>query len=264
MTVLPACGTSTPVPDVVGVQLNEAYDTLEAASFENLDAEDAFEQRAIFLDANWVVVEQVPKPNEVADTDTLVMLRVGKIGEDRTTARLPEDSPVLARTRADEAREAENQRREAARAAGQQRVAAEERSRAATEYVNQIDPAVRIANTTHQDLKRLGEQVRGGEIQGDELVAKVIAVSDELDRLDMILTANPPRGRANLDREHDALIGAVFRFKQGAQTLLSAEGSQQAASVERFTMVYADASRAWNSALRAIYAPTNTPPPLLG
>lgn len=263
-TLLSGCGTSTPVPDVVGIQLNEAYDKLEAASFENLDAADAYEQRAIFLDSNWVVIEQLPKPSEVVDTDTPITLRVGKIGEERTTARLPTDSPVLARIRADQALQAENQRREDAQAAEEQRAAADERRRAATGYVNQIDPAVRIANTTLQELKRLGEQVSSGEIQGDELVANVIAVSDALDRLDVILKANPPGDRADLEREHDALIGAVFRFKQGAQTLLSAEASQRATSMDRFNMVYADAARAWNSSLRAIYAPTGTPPPLLG
>ncbi len=49
VTLLSACGAGKPVPDVVGIQLDSAYDMLESASFDNFEAEYAFEERADLL-----------------------------------------------------------------------------------------------------------------------------------------------------------------------------------------------------------------------
>ncbi|MFC0107791.1 PASTA domain-containing protein [Kibdelosporangium aridum] len=50
------------VPDVVGMNHQQAQDTLQAAGFYVLGEEDATGRgRSLVLDRNWVVMEQNPK-----------------------------------------------------------------------------------------------------------------------------------------------------------------------------------------------------------
>lgn len=72
------------VPIVVGLDLQEAQDTLQAAGFRDLSSEDARpgESRFQINDSNWIVVGQTPKSCAFVDTDVEVELRVLKDDED--------------------------------------------------------------------------------------------------------------------------------------------------------------------------------------
>lgn len=72
------------VPIVVGLDLQEAQDTLQAAGFRDLSSEDARpgESRFQISDRNWIVVGQTPRSCAFVDTDTEVELRVLKDDED--------------------------------------------------------------------------------------------------------------------------------------------------------------------------------------
>ena len=61
MYLLTGCGADpVQLPDVVGMPLDEAHRTLEALGFEELQDEDAFENRSVIMDANWVVIGYSP------------------------------------------------------------------------------------------------------------------------------------------------------------------------------------------------------------
>jgi len=50
------------VPDVVGMNLQSAQDTLQAAGFHTLRSHDAKSfNRSQMLDRNWIVVDQSPR-----------------------------------------------------------------------------------------------------------------------------------------------------------------------------------------------------------
>jgi beta-lactam-binding protein with PASTA domain len=80
-TVVP--GTKAPsgnlVPNVVGMNHQQAQDTLQAAGFYVLGEEDATGKgRNLVLDRNWVVVEQIPKAGTVLDPKQKITLRSKK------------------------------------------------------------------------------------------------------------------------------------------------------------------------------------------
>ncbi|MEX2458253.1 MAG: PASTA domain-containing protein [Actinomycetota bacterium] len=70
------------IPNVVGMDLQAAQDTLQAAGFYNLRSHDATGQnRFQVADRNWVVVSQTPQPGLQTSTDVLIDLGAKKIGE---------------------------------------------------------------------------------------------------------------------------------------------------------------------------------------
>src|ERR1039457_2385947 len=76
-------------PNVVGLPLDKAHQAFEALGIKEFNDKDAFENRTALVDSNWVVLGQDPAAGTTVDTDTKITLTIGKIGEDRTTARLP-------------------------------------------------------------------------------------------------------------------------------------------------------------------------------
>lgn len=67
--------------DFVGMSLQDAQDTAQAAGFYMLDDQDASGQRRMLLwDRNWTVCSQSPKPG-THNADTVVTLYSVKIGE---------------------------------------------------------------------------------------------------------------------------------------------------------------------------------------
>lgn len=275
-TLFSACGSDAkPVPDVVGIQLDEAHRTLKAQGFEKFEDTDKFGDRAVLLDSNWVVLAQNPQPEAQSEPGTVVNLQVGKIGEVRTKKALPRDSPVLARMLADEAskkRKAEERAKaEAAKDAAQAKAdaakkaeQAREHAAAASQYVNGIDPAARLAVKNHVELAKLGRQVSNGSVDGQDLTENVLGASEALTMLETILSAGEPSDAANLDRQHEQLLASVTGFKQAALTLLSADGASRKSSIERFNTVYAKARADWNAAIKASYtAGRVTNPPLI-
>src|SRR5664279_5748071 len=84
-------------PNVVGLPLDKAHQAFEALGIKEFNDKDAFENRTALVDSNWAVLGQDPAAGTTVDTNTKIKLTIGKIGEERTTARLPEGSPVLAK-----------------------------------------------------------------------------------------------------------------------------------------------------------------------
>lgn len=74
--------TKKKLPDVVGMNLQEGQDTLQAAGFYVLNDKDATgRNRLQVFDRNWVVTEQSPAAGRRVSTDTLITLYAKKIGE---------------------------------------------------------------------------------------------------------------------------------------------------------------------------------------
>lgn len=70
------------LPDVVGMNLQEGQDTLQAAGFYVLNDKDATGQNRLqVMDRNWVVTKQSPAAGRKVSTDTLITLYAKKIGE---------------------------------------------------------------------------------------------------------------------------------------------------------------------------------------
>jgi hypothetical protein len=112
--VLAGCGSTLITPNVVGLPLDKAHQAFEAVGIKEFDDKDAFDNRNAVVDSNWAVLEQVPAAGTALATDTKITLTIGKIGENRTTARLTEGSPVLAKIRAEAVAEKADAERKAA------------------------------------------------------------------------------------------------------------------------------------------------------
>ncbi|MFG1711186.1 PASTA domain-containing protein [Nonomuraea sp. M3C6] len=70
------------LPNVVGMNLQEGQDTLQAAGFYVLNDKDATGQdRLQVFDRNWVVTKQSPAAGQRVSTDTLITLYAKKLGE---------------------------------------------------------------------------------------------------------------------------------------------------------------------------------------
>jgi hypothetical protein len=78
------------------------------------------------------------------------------------------------------------------------------------------------------------------------------------------LDAREPDEDAGRNQAHTALLSSLATFEQAALTLLSAEGPDRAATLQRFDQVYASARESWNKALQSAYDTTAVPAPLLG
>lgn len=274
VALLAGCGPTATAPNVVGLALDKAHQRFEALDIKEFDDRDAFGDRTAMQDSNWVVLGQDPAAGTTVDLDTKIKLTIGKIGEDNTTARLPQGSPVLEKIRA----EAAAQVADAERAAAAQKANAEEQQRredearkadavkrvtSATNYVNLVDPTVRAGNATLTNIKRLAVLVRSGEAPDDGRLVAVGLSTDQLSSLTSLLKEPGPDDDARLDDQVDALVASIERFRQASLTLLTADGSAKASSLQRFDEVYAEAKKAWNEGLRRLYGPTSIKPPLL-
>src|SRR5437868_8933983 len=70
------------LPNVVGMNLQAAQDTMQAAGFFILNDKDATGQNRFQInDRAWVVTRQTPAAGRLADLSTLVTLFAKKIGE---------------------------------------------------------------------------------------------------------------------------------------------------------------------------------------
>jgi PASTA domain len=114
VAVLGGCGPTASTPNVVGLSLDKAHQAFQALGIKEFDDKDAFENRNAVVDSNWAVLGQDPAAGTTVATDTKITLTIGKIGEDRTTARLKEGSPVLAKIRAEAAAQKADAERKAA------------------------------------------------------------------------------------------------------------------------------------------------------
>lgn len=95
LTMLTGCGPTITAPDVVGMRLDAAHRAFEALGVENFEDTDIIGgEDAIFLDANWVVVEQSPPAGTAGvDTDTTIELGVGNEDDPEVLDVIPADSP---------------------------------------------------------------------------------------------------------------------------------------------------------------------------
>ncbi|MFI6513431.1 PASTA domain-containing protein [Streptosporangium sp. NPDC050855] len=70
------------LPDVVGMNLQEGQDTMQAAGFLLLNDKDATGQNRLQVyDRNWVITKQSPAAGRKVPVDTLVTLYAKKSGE---------------------------------------------------------------------------------------------------------------------------------------------------------------------------------------
>ncbi|WP_374640297.1 PASTA domain-containing protein [Rhodococcus sp. ARC_M5] len=84
------------VPDVTGLWLDDAHDTLDAAGFEEFEDRDALGERVPWVDSNWAVVRQEPAADRSLRQSDSVILYVGKPEDAGMRELLPASSPVLA------------------------------------------------------------------------------------------------------------------------------------------------------------------------
>ncbi|MFI7630316.1 Stk1 family PASTA domain-containing Ser/Thr kinase [Microbispora rosea] len=78
----PPAAEKAALPDVVGMNLQAAQDTMQAAGFYVLDdQDDTGQHRFQMYDRNWVVTRQEPTAGKKVPTDTPVVLWAKKYGE---------------------------------------------------------------------------------------------------------------------------------------------------------------------------------------
>jgi hypothetical protein len=257
------CGAEqVTLPDVVGLPLDEAHRVLEKLGFEEFDDRDAFEDRAILLDSNWVVVESTPAAGDTVGIDETVALEVGKRDERRAVELLPPDAPVAKEFAAQEQRDREAQAEQEARDAADSAQAAEERAALLTGYINEIDPLLRLGTNVFAEIDATAEGVRSqayGYTQGS-VVGTAAEAADML--RDRVADIEPPHGSRRAGT-HEDLVAAAQRWTDAARTLLSADGVGREPSLARFAGVRTEARDAWNAALTALYRDTGVVPPLL-
>jgi beta-lactam-binding protein with PASTA domain len=153
-------GSTASTPNVVGLSLDKAHQAFVALGFKEFDDKDAFENRIAVVLSNWAVLGQGPAAGTKIGTDTKITLTIGKIGEDRTTARLPEGSPVLAKIRAEAA----------AKKADAERKAAADRAAAATAVAEQAAADKAAADVAAAD-KAAADQAAADQAAADKAAA---------------------------------------------------------------------------------------------
>jgi sugar phosphate isomerase/epimerase len=258
------CGAeAVDLPDLVGLPLDEAHRELEAMGFEEFEDLDAFEDRPIVLDSNWVVVASSPAAGEPVSPDDVVTFEVGQRDEQQAIDVIPAGSPVAREFAAEQARVAEERADEAAREAAKE---AEDRQ-ASVElligYVNELDPLIRLGNSVVLELDSTAQGIRTQAYGADQALVVLSAVQ-AVETFHAHLSDREPPAGSRRAGTHDAMVDTTQRFLDGARTLASAEGASRESSLARYAEVRAQAGAAWNEALVALYRDTGVTPPLLG
>ncbi|WP_448617000.1 PASTA domain-containing protein [Modestobacter sp. URMC 112] len=263
LLLLSGCGADpVELPDLVGMPLDEAHRTLEDLGFEEFEDQDAFEDRSVLMDANWVVVGSSPSAGAAVDLDDTVTFRVGQRDEQRAIEQLPADSPVAVEYAAEQRAEQERTAQEAAEDAAEQAAAEQEHVALLAGYVTELDPLLRLGNRVFAEIDTLAGGVADGEYglhQTDVVSAGVQSTGTLVSELGL---QSPPAGSRRAGT-HEDLVAAAEQLTTAARTLLSAEGAERGPSLARYEQVAAEATAAWNEALTAMYAGTGIAPPLL-
>jgi hypothetical protein len=263
LALVSGCGAEkVTLPDLVGLPLDEAHRALEKLGFEEFDDSDAFDDRTIMLDANWVVVESEPAAGDSVGIDEIVAFHVGKRDERRAIELLPADSPVAQEFAAQEAKEREEQAAEEAAAAADAAEAEAERAELLTGYVDDIDPLLRLATNVFGEIDATADGVRRQDYGADQIAVVTTAVDAASMARDRVAGSVPPTGSRRAGT-HEDLVAAAQRWTDAAKTLLSADGVGRASSLTRYAQVRDEAWTAWNAALTAMYTGTSVAPPLL-
>ncbi|MFW3169180.1 PASTA domain-containing protein [Geodermatophilus sp. CPCC 206100] len=250
------------LPDLVGQPLDEAHRELEAMGFEEFEDLDAFEDRAVFMDANWVVVATSPAPGEPVTPGDVVTFEVGKRDEQRAIDEIPAGSPVAQEYAAAQARVAEEQAADAARQAAEEVEARQASMELVTGYVNELDPLIRLGNSVVAELDATATGIRTQAYGGTQSVVVLSAVEAVETFQAQLADREPPSGSRRAGT-HEAMVDASQRFLDGARTLLSADGPARQSSLARYGEVRAEAGAAWNEALTALYRDSGVTPPLV-
>jgi hypothetical protein len=272
------CGSTVTMPDVVGMRLDAAHRELEALGIEEFQDTDVIgEKDSIWLDANWVVVEQDPPAGSPeVDTDTEVKLSVGNEDEGEVLDLIPPDSAFALEHAESEERAAEDEREDEERAAEEEKeaakkeaAAAEQRAKDARSYAKKIDKA--FARPV-QGVMRLyvenAEKVHAAG--GGPVVAaqNAIAARDFFDTALSQLNAHevsPPDSLDNVERLNDvaermreALAGMIV----ASEALIDAIDTGAPSAFARELSAREDAVREWNQAMRDIFRTAEMKPRL--
>ncbi len=231
VTVACSSPTVAPVPRVAGLRLDDAHNALKGAGFKEFNDVDAVGKRSALVDSNWAVVSQIPASGESVDVKMRIELNVAKPEDKGIRDLLPKDSPVLAQIL-----EKDRQRdlQTAFDAADQQRKADQASAAsktAAVNYVNTIDPGVRIGQSQLRKVATLRDQVANGAVAGNALTLNVDLGTTAIGQYEQLLSIpTVPRGLAGaLGSLNSALMG----FQRALQTLLSADGPSAAEALSR-------------------------------
>lgn len=259
---LVACGSDpVEVPKVAGIRLDDAHNVLKDAGFKEFEDIDAISDRQPLMDANWVVVEQVPPAGDRMDQKDTVTLKIAKPEDERIREILPADSPVLAEIRE---RDADTERRNAEsarRAADKERKDAEQRLTDAKTYVGKVDPATRLAKAAIDEALVFGEDVGAGRASVLDIVGYKQAFASTMDSYIAVL-----EGRDLPDHLESAVNDireSVDGFGYYLETLYTAVGPTAESSIARSRIVYADHKSSYNDAVAKIYEGSSVAPPLL-
>ncbi|MGX5655933.1 PASTA domain-containing protein [Geodermatophilus nigrescens] len=251
------------MPDLAGLPLDEAHRQLEAMGFEEFEDIDAFEDRSILLDANWVVVASSPAAGEDVTPDDVVRFEVGQRDEERALAVIPADSQVAQEHAAELARVAAEEAAEQARRAAEEAQAHQEAVRLVTGYVNEVDPLIRLGNNVFSELDVMAEGVRS-QLYGAGQSVVILSALEAVEALHTQLSDREPPHGSRRAGTHQDLVDATQRLLDGARTLMSAEGALRQSSLDRYAHIRVEAGTAWDAALTALYRDTGVTPPLLG
>lgn len=222
------------VPKVAGIRLDDAHNVLKDAGFKEFEDIDAISDRRPLVDANWVVVEQIPPPGDRMDQKDSVTLKIAKPEDEGIREILPQDSPVLAKIRerdaAAERRKAEDERK----AAEKERKDAGQRLADSKSYVGNVDPATRLAKAAIDELLVFGEDVSAGRAPVLDIVSYKQAFQRSMDSYIAIL-----EGRDLPDHLEGAVSDiseSVDGFGYYLETLYTAVGSTAESSIVRSRM----------------------------
>lgn len=235
-----ACSSPTvaPVPRVAGLRLDDAHNALKGAGFKEFNDVDAIGKRSALVDSNWAVVSQIPASGESVDVKMRIELNVAK----------PEERDLQT------AFDAADQQRKADQASAASKTAA-------VNYVDTIDPGVRIGQSQLRKVATLRDQVANGAVAGNALTLNVDLGTTAIGQYEQLLSIpTVPRGLAGaLGSLNSALMG----FQRALQTLLSADGPNAAEALSRVDTIISQSKATYDAALTSIYAGTGVTPALV-
>lgn len=273
-SLLTGCGPTVTLPDVVGMRLDAAHRAMEKLGVENFEDTDVVgDDRMIFLDSHWVVVEQSPAGGtKDVDTDTSVELSVGKADDDGILDLIPADSPVAeefaaeaeaeaaqqaeeqAEAEAEAAEEAERERVEAAEEAEQERAEAAERLAEAREYAKKVAPLARGFNGVLRLYDQNAAYVRNGSVDAVTTASNALAAQEYFSTGAGSMPLAMPPDDLDLGGVNTDMALAMASMVQACDALLDAIDTGAPSAFAREQRLRDDGRDLWASSIRRIYA----------
>lgn len=257
-----ACGQDqAEVPNVVDSTLDKAKDRIKDAGFDEPVQDDALGDRSAMKDSNWVVVAQEPAPGESVNKDSKITVTIAKPDDDKFLDVAPTDSTHAQTVRQQQADElAEQQAAETQKQAEDAEKVARQ-SQETKDFVNDLDPSYRLGKEIIDRLAIFVRTVEDDTVSQTDFVLVPQSAIDGLTTYKDLLDAKSNPG--HLEDATDKLKSSVEGFIRAARTLSSLNGTDDAATLQRFHDVYEENRALYNTSLTAIYNGTGVQPPLI-